>query len=174
MVWADMLAARSPAKWYAKDYTLENTLKVGTLLNDKWVILEFIGRGGMGEVYRAHQVNLKRDVAIKIISGQWLVSCEDNEEELETGLQRFRREVQAMAQVRHPNVLQVFDYGSIAAKQEEEDVTAEFIAMEFVPGSTLRSTIICLQSIFSNSGKPTGKPIFTPWARYFSRRLKAS
>jgi serine/threonine-protein kinase len=120
---------------------VKNTLEIGTLINDKWVILEFIGRGGMGEVYRAHQVNLKRDVAIKIISRQWIASCEDNEEELETGLQRFRREVQAMAQVRHPNILQVFDYGSIAAKQEVEDVTTEFIAMEYVPGSTLRSTM---------------------------------
>ena len=141
MVLTAMLAAKSPAKWQAKDYALKNTLEVGTVLNDKWVILEFIGRGGMGEVYRAHQVNLKRDVAIKIVSRQWLASCEDNEEELETGLQRFRREVQAMAQVRHPNILQVFDYGSIAAEQEKEDATAEFIAMEYIPGSTLRSTM---------------------------------
>jgi hypothetical protein len=58
---------------------LKNTLEVGTLLDDKWVILEFIDRGGMGEVYRAHQVNLKRDVAIKIISREWLASCKDKE-----------------------------------------------------------------------------------------------
>jgi eukaryotic-like serine/threonine-protein kinase len=38
--------------------TAKNTLKVGTILNEKWVILEFIGRGGMGEVYTAHQINL--------------------------------------------------------------------------------------------------------------------
>ena len=48
------------------------TLRVGTVIQDRWVILEFIGRGGMGEVYRAHQINLKRDIALKIISNQWL------------------------------------------------------------------------------------------------------
>jgi serine/threonine-protein kinase len=40
--------------------TLKNILETGTVLNDKWVILELIGKGGMGEVYQAHQLNLKR------------------------------------------------------------------------------------------------------------------
>ena len=47
---------------------LNKSLEVGTVLNNKWVIFEFIDKGGMGEVYRAHQVNLKRDVAIKVVS----------------------------------------------------------------------------------------------------------
>jgi serine/threonine-protein kinase len=45
-----------------------NELEVGTVLKDKWVILEFVGKGAMEEVYRAHQLSLKRDIAIKIIS----------------------------------------------------------------------------------------------------------
>ncbi len=45
----------------------KNTLRIWEVLNDKWVILEFIAKSGMGEVYRTHQLNLKRDVAIKII-----------------------------------------------------------------------------------------------------------
>lgn len=119
----------------------KNTLRVGEVLNDKWVILEFIAKGGMGEVYRAHQLNLKRDVAIKIISKEWLDGLADNEEGLQSGLQRFRNEVEAMAQVRHPNVLHIFDYGSITVGSEDAPSTHEYIAMEFIPGSTLRSTM---------------------------------
>lgn len=75
----------------------QQTLQIGTVIQDKWVTLEFIGKGGMGEVYRAHQVNLKRDIAIKIISREWLESMEENEDELRTGPQRFRNEVLTMA-----------------------------------------------------------------------------
>jgi serine/threonine-protein kinase len=120
---------------------LENILETGTVLNDKWVILELIGKGGMGEVYRAHQLNLKRDVAIKVISREWLQTLEDDVEEIEIGLQRFRREVQAMSQIRHPNVLQIFDYGSDSIKKDGEDSSIEYIVMEYVPGATLRFTM---------------------------------
>ena len=121
--------------------TVENILETGTVLNDKWVILELIGKGGMGEVYRAHQLNLKRDVAIKVISREWLQTLEDDAEEIEIGLQRFRREVQAMSQIRHPNVLQIFDYGSDSIKKDGEDSSIEYIVMEYIPGATLRFTM---------------------------------
>lgn len=121
--------------------TPENSLGIGTVLNDKWVILEFVGRGGMGEVYRAHQLNLKRDVAIKVISREWLESLEDDEEELLSGLQRFRNEMQAMAQVRHSNILSIFDYGSFSVQGSKGEVPLEYIAMEYLPGGTLRSTM---------------------------------
>ncbi len=118
-----------------------NTFEVGTVLNDKWVILEFLGRGGMGEVYRAHQLNLNRDIAIKIVSTKWFEEIADDEYEAETCLERFRREVQVMAQVRHPNVLQIFDYGFLKVKKGDEDAAIEFIAMEYIPGGSLRSTM---------------------------------
>jgi serine/threonine-protein kinase len=121
--------------------TVENILETGTVLNDKWVILEVIGKGGMGEVYRAHQLNLKRDVAIKVISWEWLQTLEDDVEEIEKGVQRFRREVQAMSQIRHPNILQVFDYGSDAIKKDGKDSSIEYIVMEYIPGATLRFTM---------------------------------
>ena len=44
----------------------------GDVIQDKWVILEFIAKGAFGEVYRAHQLNLQRDVAIKVVSQDWL------------------------------------------------------------------------------------------------------
>ncbi len=119
----------------------KNTLNVGDVLNNKWVVLEFIGKGGMGEVYRAHQTNLKRDVAIKVISREWLESLENGDEEAETIPQRFRREVQAMAQIRHPNILHVFDHDSITVKKCDKDSDVEYIAMEYIPGGSLRDTM---------------------------------
>ncbi len=117
------------------------TLGVGTVINEKWVILEFIARGGMGEVYRAHQLNLKRDVVIKVISTEWVQSCIDNEEEFETGLLRFRNEVQSMAQVRHPNIVQIYDYGTLVVQKSGQEIHREYIVMEYIPGNTLRETM---------------------------------
>ncbi|MBW1962555.1 MAG: protein kinase [Deltaproteobacteria bacterium] len=116
-------------------------LKVGMVLNDKWVVLEFIGKGGMGEVYRAHQVNLKRDVAIKVVSQEWLQSLADDEEEIEIALKRFRIEVEAMAQARHPNILQIYDFATTPVKTGEEEILIEYIVMEYIPGGTLRDTM---------------------------------
>ena len=119
----------------------KSTLTPGTVLDDKFVILEFLGKGGMGEVYRAHQLTLQRDVAIKIISKEWLQSLEDDVEEIETGLQRFHREVQTMARIRHLNVLQIFDFGSTSVRTNEAEYPVEYIVMEYVPGATLRFTL---------------------------------
>lgn len=119
----------------------KNTLNIGDVLDHKWVILEFIDRGGMGEVYRAHQTKLNREVAIKVISHEWLESNGDGDEEAETLAQRFQREVQSMAQIRHPNVLQVFDHHSINVEKNNLDAMVEYIAMEYIPGGTLRSTM---------------------------------
>lgn len=139
---------------------LNNILKVGMVLNNKWVILEFIGKGAMGEVYRAHQLNLKRDVVIKVISAEWLESCRDDQEELETGLKRFRNEVQAMAQIRHQNVVQIYDHGSVSVKKADEDVPVEYIAMEYIPGSTLRSTM-------SEDGFYPDEDLTREWLMYY-------
>ncbi|MBW1999652.1 MAG: protein kinase [Deltaproteobacteria bacterium] len=119
----------------------EHSIAVGTVINEKYVILEFIAKGGMGEVYRSHQINLKRDVAIKIISREWLESIKDNQEEFEIGIQRFHNEIEAMAQIRHPNILQIYDYGSFTFDEDEKGETREYIVMEYVPGGTLRSTM---------------------------------
>jgi len=49
-----------------------NIFEPGNVLSNKWVILELIGKGAMGEIYLAHQLNLKRDVAIKVVSEELL------------------------------------------------------------------------------------------------------
>jgi serine/threonine protein kinase len=118
-----------------------NIFEIGKVIQEKWVILELIGKGAMGEIYLAHQLNLKRDVAIKVVSEAWLADIDDDSEEVETAFQRFRREVQAMARIRHPNVLQVFDHGSTEIRTDASDGLVEFIVMEYIPGDTLRFTM---------------------------------
>ena len=109
-------------------------LPSGLVLNGKWEIIEHIASGGKGDVYRAHQKNLERNVALKVISPDFL---DDQEGDMALEEERFRREVQAMAQIRHPNVLQVFDY-DIA---DVEGKKIEYIVMEYLPNSTLRSVM---------------------------------
>jgi serine/threonine-protein kinase len=111
----------------------------GDIIQDKWVILEFIDKGAFGEVYRAHQLNLQRDVAIKVVSQDWLKSTLEDDEEIE--LQRFRREVHSMARIRHSNVLQVFDNGSMEIQKNGNGYEVEFIVLEYIPGDTLRFTM---------------------------------
>ena len=88
-------------------------------------IEETIGRGGMGVVYRAHQLDLGRDVAVKVISPE---RVEDP-----AARRRFLREVRAAASVEHPNVLPVHGAG-------EEDGHA-YVVMRYVAGDDLRSLV---------------------------------
>lgn len=87
----------------------EPLLEKGVMLNGKWKIIEHIHTGGKGEVYLARQINMEREVAVKIISESLLSSFDGDEEEIQATMDRFRREVLTMAQVRHPNILQVYD-----------------------------------------------------------------
>jgi len=123
------------------DKEQSHSLPLGTVLNGKWVILEFIAKGGMGEIYRAHQLNLKRDVAIKIISKEWLDDIAEDPEEKENALKRFRQEVHAMAQIRHPNVIQIYDFDTAKITEGSETLELEYIALEYIPGRTLRDTM---------------------------------
>jgi len=117
------------------------TFKPGKVLDDKWIIIELIGRGAMGEVYRAHQTNLKRDVAIKIISDDVMAEIADDPEELDIAFGRFQREVQTMAQVRHTNILTIYDYGEIKDVDGSGESRIAYIVMEFIPGNSLRFTL---------------------------------
>lgn len=88
-------------------------------------IAEEIGRGGMAVVYRAHQPQLERWVAIKVLH-----FGEADEAEF---LERFRREAKAIAALRHPNILTIHDYG--------ERHGAAYIVMEYVSGGTLKDRL---------------------------------
>jgi serine/threonine protein kinase len=85
-------------------------------------ISEEIGRGGMATVYRAYQAQLERWVAIKVLHPSLSTNAEI--------LTRFRREAKAVAALRHPNVLTIYDYG--------EEQERAYIVMEYVAGGTLK------------------------------------
>jgi tetratricopeptide (TPR) repeat protein len=91
----------------------------------KYRIIERIGQGAMGEVFKAHDPLLNRYVAIKTIS-----SALGADEEFQ---RRFRQEAQSAARLNHPNIVTVFDFG------EEQGIT--YMAMELLEGTDLREAI---------------------------------
>jgi protein kinase-like protein len=97
----------------------------GTLLADRYRIVALIGRGGMGEVYRAEDLKLDQDVALKFLPEKLV---QDG-----AALARFHREVRIAREISHPNVCRVFDIG--------EANGVPFISMEYVDGQDL-STLL--------------------------------
>src|SRR5215510_286580 len=89
-------------------------------------VLAQLGSGGMGNVYRAHDSKLNRDVAIKVLRGSWSTD--------EDRLVRFRREAQLLASLNHPNIGQIHGL-------EEFDGTCALV-MELVEGPTLADRIV--------------------------------
>src|SRR5215467_6530536 len=103
-------------------------LRIGTQLGSH-EITALIGKGGMGEVYRARDLKLKRDVAIKILPGEF---AQDSDRVL-----RFQSEAEALASLNHPNIAAIY---SLA---EFED--SRFLILEFVEGETLADRLSCGQ-----------------------------
>ncbi|RJX41001.1 Stk1 family PASTA domain-containing Ser/Thr kinase [Paenibacillus pinisoli] len=98
---------------------------IGHDLGGRYEILSRIGGGGMALVYKAHDVLLNRNVAVKVLRQQFV-----NDEEF---IRRFRREAQSAAALSHPNVVSIYDVG------QEEDT--HYIVMEYVEGSNLNEII---------------------------------
>jgi serine/threonine-protein kinase len=96
------------------------------ILNGKFQILQKIGSGGMGAVYKALQPEMNRMVGVKILHPKLA-----NRKDL---VSRFRREARAMSQLTHPNTVKVFDYG-------EFDDGSLYIIMEFLEGKNLNQTV---------------------------------
>jgi TolB-like protein len=100
------------------------TLEAGTRLGP-YEIVELLGKGGMGEVYRADDHRLNRSVAIKIITSRAGVTADLRE--------RFDREAKAIARLEHPNVCRVYDVG--------HDRDLDYLVMEHLDGETLASRV---------------------------------
>lgn len=88
-------------------------------------VVEKIGVGGMGEVYRAHDLNLERDVALKILPTGTLKD--------ESARLRFRREALALSKLNHPNIATVFEFATHGG--------VDFLAMELIRGTTLSERV---------------------------------
>lgn len=100
-------------------------INIGTMIGNRYEVVEKVGTGGMADVYRAMDHRLNRYVAVKILKNEY---SEDTK-----FVTKFRQEAQAVACLSHPNVVAVYDVA--------EEQGMHFIVMEFVEGITLKSYI---------------------------------
>ncbi|KXO17047.1 Stk1 family PASTA domain-containing Ser/Thr kinase [Peptoniphilus sp. GNH] len=102
---------------------------IGKLLGNRYEILQKIGTGGMGDVYKAHCHKLDRIVAIKILK------IEYNDDM--NFIRKFRRESLAAASISHPNIVSIYDVGS----EEVDGQQIHYIVMEYIDGKTLKEIV---------------------------------
>jgi len=96
-------------------------LTPGTLINDKYQIVSLIGRGGMGSVYKVHQVFLGKEFALKVL---------DLHKRSDVSVRRFQQEARTASQLQHPNLVEVHDFGMIVDEQP-------YLVMDLIEGETL-------------------------------------
>ena len=101
------------------------TMNEGMLLNNRYQLLERLGSGGMSDVFRARDLMLERSVAIKVLHENY-----SNDSAFQ---QRFRQEARAAANLSHPNIVTVHDFGL--------DHGQLFIVMEHIPGKDLKTIL---------------------------------
>ncbi len=104
-------------------------LNSGTLLGP-YEILSPLGAGGMGEVYRARDTRLGREIALKVLPPQIAQDASRRE--------RFEWEARAVAALNHPNILAIYDVGQIAPEPSGDSGLVSFIVTELVDGENLR------------------------------------
>jgi eukaryotic-like serine/threonine-protein kinase len=102
-----------------------DTTAVGQLLDQRYLIEELVGRGGMGSVYRGLDMKLDRPVAVKILHPETANAPEARAQ--------LAHEARSAARLPHPGIVAVYDRGDIAGRG--------FLVMEYVPGKTLRSLL---------------------------------
>src|SRR5215204_3752855 len=98
---------------------------VGEVLDEKYRLEHLLGKGGMGAVYLATHLGTERYVALKLISPQFMRNNEF--------VERFKREARAAGRLRHPNVVDVTDFGFARVKTDQ----VAYLVMEYLDGCTL-------------------------------------
>src|SRR5438105_1570741 len=119
--WRAKFDATPRGRLISSDHPL--TLEAGTQLGP-YRILAPLGAGGMGEVYRARDTKLDRDIALKILPPD-VASVET--------LRRFEKEARAASSLNHPNIVAIYDVGRFES--------IAYIAMELIEGQTLRGVM---------------------------------
>ena len=109
---------------------LEADPYIGQVLDEKYQLERLLGRGGMGAVYLATHLGTERYVALKLITPQFM----RNEE----FVARFKREARAAGRLRHPNVVDVTDFGFAHAGKEP----VAYLVMEYLDGCTLGDVLV--------------------------------
>jgi serine/threonine protein kinase len=101
----------------------------GSVLDDKYQIEHLLGKGGMGAVYRATHLGTKRIVALKVINPEFVRNSEF--------VERFKREAEAAGRLRHPNIVDVTDFGFATVDAFE----VAYLVMEYLDGCTLSAVL---------------------------------
>jgi eukaryotic-like serine/threonine-protein kinase len=134
-VCSDLVAAAAggdpaglPGELLESEAAADNGLAPGATVG-RYVILNLVGRGGMGEVYAAYDPQLDRKIALKLLHGRAARGTAAR-----TARERLLREAKAIARLSHPNVVVVHDAGAIDDPVHGDRV---FLAMEFIEGNTL-------------------------------------
>ena len=108
-------------------------MEIGQIIKERYEIVQLLGEGGMSYVYKANDKQLKRTVAIKTLKPNYV--------QQEKFVERFKREAQTAANLNHPNIVQIFDWGI---------GDEPFFVMEYIEGNTLTSIIAKRRTISLN------------------------
>ena len=108
-------------------------MEIGQIIKERYEITQLLGEGGMSYVYKAIDKQLQRTVAIKTLKPNYV--------EQEKFVERFKREAQTAANLNHPNIVQIFDWGI---------GDEPFFVMEYIEGNTLTSIIANKKTISMN------------------------
>lgn len=114
-------------------------LPPGTTLGKNFQIIKTIGKGGMGTVYMAYDIQLDRRVAIKVISPE--ISETMDESQIESIFKRFQAEAKLAAMIDHPNVIRIYSFNHDTIEIDGIMQDFDYLVMELFSGRTLRNTM---------------------------------